>query len=203
MHSSLSQTPDEQLWLLVRDGNEAALEQLHRRHYMALLRYGRKICQDEDVVRDALQELFLQLWVRRQTLNAVQSVRFYLMKWMRRDLVRALKKNPDHLALDDPEAMDLAVSIHDFTEASQNSAQRKAAISNALKELSPREREVVYLRFFMQLTYEEICQVLSLPYQVVMNYISRALKALRNSPLLNKTLSLAVVLFVKIWAIAS
>ncbi|HRH35336.1 MAG TPA: sigma factor-like helix-turn-helix DNA-binding protein, partial [Catalimonadaceae bacterium] len=52
-----------------------------------------------------------------------------------------------------------------------------------------REREVIYMRFFLELTYEEICQAMNLSYQVVMNYVHRALKALRANNLLNKILS--------------
>jgi len=54
-----------------------------------------------------------------------------------------------------------------------------------LADLTKKEREVVYLRFFMGLGYEEISQIMNVNYQVVMNYMHRAMKALRENEIIN------------------
>jgi DNA-directed RNA polymerase specialized sigma24 family protein len=56
------------------------------------------------------------------------------------------------------------------------------------------------MRFFLELTYEEICLAMNLSYQVVMNYLSRALKALRTNQYLDK-LMIAILLATKIFGL--
>lgn len=182
------ETSDPQLWANMLNGDEAALAALHGRHYRVLYRYAFKICKDKELTVDTLQELFFQLWSKRESLKAVESVRFYLMKWLKRLLIRALKQNRHELQLQDvnEETLGVALSMEDMITISDAEQNRKTAIQQALNDLSPREREVIYMRFFLELTYDEICKSLKLSYQVVMNYVHRALKALRSVDLLGK-----------------
>ena len=179
---------DVALWVLLKEGDEAAFKALHHRHYNVLYRYGCKIAGDKELVLDCLQEVFFALWNRRATLAEVRSVRFYLMKWLKRELIRVAQKSPESVPMPDDETLGVTLSVEDLMERGQEDNIRKAAIKQALDALSPREREVVYLHFFLELTYEEICQALNLAYQVVMNYLSRALKALRANSHLDKLL---------------
>lgn len=180
--------PDPVVWAEMLSGNQEALKELHARHYKVLYRYGYKVCRDREITQDCLQELFFQLWNRRGTLNQVHSVRFYLMKWLKRELVKVLKHNMLDISIEQSGEDSLGVSLshEDFTEKAEVEKQRSASIQKALAELSPREREVIYMRFFLELTYEEICNSLKLSYQVVMNYVHRALKALRSSEVIKK-----------------
>jgi RNA polymerase sigma factor (sigma-70 family) len=190
---------DEALWLALKEGDEAAFQTLHHRHYSVLYRYGCKICPNSEQVLDSLQEVFFQLWNKHQTLANVKSVRFYLMKWLKRELVRVMTKATKTPMVDlaDEDGLSIALVAEDLLEKGQEDVKRAALLRKAIEQLSPREREVVYMRFFLELTYEEICSALNLSYQVVMNYLSRALKALRTSPFLDKLL-FSAWLFLKI-----
>lgn len=192
----LETLPDAELWALLRAGDERAFQELHVRHYRVLFRYGHKIHPDKEAVLDCLQDVYCQLWQRRDTLAEVRSVRYYLMKWLKRELLRVLAKDSGKDTLPDEDSPLVVLEADDLFERGQEDEQRKALVKQALDTLSPREREVIYLRFFMELTYEEICQVLNLAYQVVMNYLSRGLKALRSSPILSRLL-VATLVFLK------
>jgi RNA polymerase sigma factor (sigma-70 family) len=186
-HTTLT---DEALWSRLKEGEEAAFQALHHRHYAVLYRYGCKICPDKDLVLDSLQEVFYQLWSKREALANVKSARFYLMKWLKRELVRVMTKTAKTTMVDlsHEEGLSVALEAEDLLEKGQEDVHRAAVLRKAIEQLSPREREVVYMRYFLELSYEEICLALSLSYQVVMNYLSRALKALRTSPYLEKLL---------------
>ena len=177
-------TADPVLWQGLREGNRLALETLYKRHYPALYRYGCKICPSKEAVQDCLQDIFFQLWVKKETLQEVKSVRFYLMKWLKRDLVRYLTgKNSSQklvVPIDNEENVTEAV-LEDFFEQKDAQSVQAQLIKRALGELTNKEREVVYLRFFMNLPYEEICLVMNVSYQVVMNYMHKAMKALRDN----------------------
>jgi RNA polymerase sigma factor (sigma-70 family) len=177
-------TADPVLWQALREGSRSALETLYKRHYPSLYRYGCKICPSTEVVQDCLQDLFFQLWVKKEGLQEVKSVRFYLMKWLKRDLVRQLTgKNSSQKLVVPLENDDNGVEavLDDFFEEKEFQSAQAQLIKRALGELTNKEREVVYLRFFMNLPYEEICQIMNVSYQVVMNYMHRAMKALREN----------------------
>ncbi len=189
-------TADPVLWQALREGNRAALELLYKRHYPALFRYGAKISQSKEPVQDCLQELFFQLWVKKDSLQEVKSVRFYLMKWLKRDLVRHLTGKNSSLKMVvpiDSEENSVEAVIEDFFEEKEFQSAQAQLIKRALGELTNKEREVVYLRFFMNLPYEEICLVMNVSYQVVMNYMHRAMKALRNNAIFSNMASLVLL----------
>lgn len=199
-------TADPVLWLNLRKGDRTSLELLYKRHFPVLQRYGNKICSSPEVVKDCLQDLFFQLWVRREALQEVQSVRFYLMKWLKRDIIRYLtgKKGGQQLISLEADSDDFLpeVVLNDFFEESEIRSGRSEMLRLALAQLTNKEREVIYLRFFMHLPYEEISLVMNVGYQVVMNYMHRAMKVLRENQLLKNISSwillLANLLIVKL-----
>ena len=185
---SSSEQTDPVLWQQIREGEESALEILYKRHYQVLLRYAVKLAKEKEIAQDCLQEMFFQLWTRRDKLKEVTSVRFYLMKWLKREVVRSLNdkhKGVNILPIDgDTESLELV--IEDFFEKKEAKNHTAVQVRKALELLTPRDREVIYMRFFLEMTYEEICNALELSYQVVMNYMHRALKSLRANHLINK-----------------
>jgi RNA polymerase sigma-70 factor (ECF subfamily) len=182
----------------LREGSKASLEMLYKRHYPSLFRYGCKICPSKEVVQDCLQDLFFQLWVKKESLQEVKSIRFYLMKWLKRDLIRHLtgKKNGNKILVPelDFEEAGVEVGLEDFFDDKEFQSMQAQLVKRALGELTNKEREVVYLRFFMNLPYEEICLVMNVNYQVVMNYMHRAMKALRENAIFRNMAGLMLTL---------
>jgi len=88
---------------------------------------------------------------------------------------------------------DFGLVVDDMVEKKEVQGQKAAQIRIALNSLTNREREVIYMRFFLELTYEEICLELNLSYQVVMNYMHRALKSLRTNNLIQNILRSVLV----------
>jgi len=73
---------------LVREGDESGLEILYKLHYQVLYRYAAKLNKERELAQDCVEEMFFQFWNRREKLKEVQSVRFYLMKWLKREVIR-------------------------------------------------------------------------------------------------------------------
>ena len=180
---------DPELWQSIREGNRSALESLYKRHYPALFRYGIKLNSNKEQVQDCLQDLFFNIWLKKDSLKEVTSVRFYMMKWLKREIIRMLTgKNSSQKIVpieSDGEELGIEVELGDFLEKKDFDTQRAILIKRALADLTKKEREVVYLRFFMGLGYEEISQIMNVNYQVVMNYMHRAMKALRENEIIN------------------
>src|SRR5688572_6390561 len=100
------------LWLLFIAGDFTAYASLYKDHVESMILYGLKIKPDKDKVKDAIQDLFVELWHSKENLKPVLLVNMYLLKALRYKLIKkektkifSLKDNPDYLpatALEQP-----------------------------------------------------------------------------------------------------
>ncbi|GAB2775582.1 sigma-70 family RNA polymerase sigma factor [Rhabdobacter roseus] len=178
-----SQTDDLTLWRLLCEGDEDAFEQIMGRYYRTLFRYGVRIWADEDRVRDSIQEIFLDIWARRALLKQVRSVHFYLIKALRNRLLYERRQQKTvNLSADWPEGEAFVSELtieHDLinTEEVRLRAQK---LETLLNSLPPRQREIIHLRFFQDLTHDEIAEIMALNRQSVYNLLHETLRKLRG-----------------------
>ncbi|PSR56176.1 sigma-70 family RNA polymerase sigma factor [Adhaeribacter arboris] len=173
---------EPEIWEGMRQGDEAALAQLHKTYYKSLFRYGVKLSQNAAISEDCLQDLFANLWATRQQISAVQSVKFYLFTSYRRLVLLHIKKQQKLLHPffnQDPAIVFSAEEITMRSEADHEIAQKLIFLLNSLPK---RQREVLYLRFYEDLSLTEIAQLMDLSYQSVLNYTQRALTNIRQRP---------------------
>ncbi|WP_210513697.1 RNA polymerase sigma factor [Hymenobacter terricola] len=170
-----------QLWETFRGGEARALAALFEMYYDALYHYGLKLTGDEELVKDCIQNLFQKLWRRREGLRAVQVVKAYLFKALRRHLGDETKLlQHRHLLPNYTDSFEVTYSHEEFLIAQQGDAEQSARLLAALNQLSKRQREALYLKFFDGFSYERIAEVMSLNTQSVRNLIFNALKTLRK-----------------------
>lgn len=173
---------DVQLWEALRQGEKSALETIYRREVAHLFRYGRRIVNDEALVEDVLQDLFIGLWRRRSSLGPTDSIRRYLLVALRRDLIRRLKQQTRYSGELEEINLDTATgpAIDEALIKQESQASQKAYLQRALGQLSKRQQEVLYLKYFEGMEYKAIAEVLDINYQSVRNVASAGLKALRK-----------------------
>ena len=179
-----------QLWESFRTGEPRALAALFETYYDALYHYGLKLTGDEELVKDCIQNLFQKLWRRREGLRAVQVVKAYLFKALRRHLGDETKllRQHRHLLPTYTDSFEVTYSHEEFLIAQQGDAEQSARLLAALNQLSKRQREALYLKFYDGFSYERIAEVMSLNTQSVRNLVFNALQTLR------KVMVLALVL---------
>ncbi|MEI7584811.1 sigma-70 family RNA polymerase sigma factor [Runella sp.] len=174
---------DETLWQAVREGSETAFEALYRRYFQVLFSYGKRIHQDEDAVNDAIQDLFVDIWRSRRSLSQAQSVRFYLIRSLRRKIHRSLK--PDSLHGEEWENVQEAVLPTEespeslFTHAEDTLIQSEK-LNVWLSQLPPRQNEALLLRYYHNFEYSEIADLLHIKEQTARNLVQKALQILRK-----------------------
>ena len=157
-------------WQRLREDDPEALAFFYSRYDDWLLRYGLSVVYNRDLVRDAVQELFLQLWNSRHNLSTPDSVKFYLMASIRRIILKIMRAE---CVLCDQvqEAEDINTS--DSIEEIHN------AVQHAVRSLPARQQEVIFLKYYEKMSYEQMSQLTGLDYQILRNTIHRAVKALR------------------------
>jgi RNA polymerase sigma factor (sigma-70 family) len=194
---------DIQLWQGLKRGDLGAASQLMRNYYNVLYRYGIKFSgNDSDLVKDCIQELFIKLWDNRDRLTDVQVVKPYLITALRRRLLDSLRQRSGLQPLpgffSDNEFHSIAAfsySPEDFIIREQEAESRSQKISQALNQLTKRQREAIYLRFFENMEYKKIAAAMDLKERTVYNLVHEGLNNLRTSLKLFISITLLALLF--------
>lgn len=171
------------IWDSFRQGNKEALALLFKRHYAELFRYGLKMSIEKEMIDDTLQDLFIEIW-QQKTPPPVLSIKAYLIKSLRYKLLKVIKK-----AIASKMVMKAPDDIFDIGHEAflMNCEQDKENVNkvlNCLQKLPPRQKEIIYLRYYLKLDYKEICEVMNIEYQVARNQLSNAIKNMKRGLLL-------------------
>ena len=165
--------------------HEAIIRELYLNYYEQLYGYGMAIYPNQQVIRDAIQDIFLWLWEHPEKLRQIQQISHYLFTALRRNIYEIQKhsnwkKEKERINQHqfNPESNDLPIE-YDWLAAEQEK-DYASWLAEKIVELSPRHREVLYLHFYQGFGYEEIAKINNTSNQVVRNYVSLAIKKLRQ-----------------------
>ncbi len=173
-------SPSDSLWGQFKAGSQEAYAVIYQRHFFYLLDYGKKVCSDRELVRDTIQDLFIELWNSRERLSDTSSVQFYLTNALKYKLYRALATEPCPRLNSEAVAIELPWE-DDQVEEEVSQAQRKKIHQALLQLLTARQREVVELKFYQELTSDEIAATMQISKEAVYNTLSKAMKVLRQN----------------------
>jgi RNA polymerase sigma factor (sigma-70 family) len=171
-------------WGQMANGDKEAFMILYQSHYQALFCYGFSISTDRELTKDCIQEVFLEIWNTRSSLNKeVKNVRSYLFTWLRRKISRQLSQLAKEKFSDDlkQEFPFIEASYEELLIAFQQSEEKKQQLRAALKKLTRKQLEMVRLKFFENLSYRTIATQTSLTPRTVYNLIYEAIRHLRES----------------------
>jgi RNA polymerase sigma factor (sigma-70 family) len=170
---------DEQLWEELRQDQRDALAELATRFYRPLLHYGSRFTPDTDLVKDNIQELLLLIWQRRHQLAQPASVKFYLFKALRHRLFKDNARRDLFQATSDEYELPVD-EVFSFIEVEQHQAD-VAQLTRLLGQLTDRQREILYLRYYENLSHDDIAELTGINRQSVANTLHRTLSKLREN----------------------
>lgn len=173
---------DTALWNSFRNGDERALVTIFDRFTKLLYNYGFKIAGESEIVKDSIQELFIELWKNRAQLGETSSIKFYLFKSLRRKLIRQMSKIDRNIVVrSSSHQKEEAFESHEFfLIAEQTSAEEREKVALLLSKLTKRQREAIFLRYYEELGYDKIADIMDLSKQAVYNLISKAIEQLKS-----------------------
>jgi RNA polymerase sigma factor (sigma-70 family) len=170
---------DIELWDSFVRGNQEALGTLFKKYYSLLYQYGIKLCPDRIILEDCIQDLFTDLWIKK-TPPPTLSVRAYLLQSLKYKLYKSFRDRKTHVHLQDGDYNYFELSHETFLIASQSNEEKTKQVLNAINQLPARQKEIIYLKIYKGLSYEEISAIMQINYQAVRNLLSQALKSFRK-----------------------
>lgn len=174
---------DTHIWNEFRGGNANAFEIIYIRNIKILANYGKRICIDDELVKDAIQDLFIDLWRNKANLGSTESIKYYLIKAYRRNLVKKIVASKKFQAHEDSHGtyhgtfeLSYEISIIE-TELEEEKLNQ---LDRLLNNLPPRQKEALFLRFYTGLNYTEISKIMAVNQQSAYNMVFRAMEMLRE-----------------------
>jgi len=171
------------LWKSFQSGDKEAFARLYNMYIDILYRYGTKLCYDKGLVRDAIQEVFLDLYLKRKKNKTNPgNLKFYLILALKRNLIKKLKKNRKLVVKKN--AYDLffepEYSIEKNIIEREIEDEISCRINDALQQLPSGQKEMLFLRFNESLEYNEISLLLNISIESARKQVYRALKTMRK-----------------------
>ena len=175
---------DSLLWQALKRSEKAAYEILLKKYYPIVLNYGVRFYKDKEFVKDCVQDLFIEIWNRREYLADVVSVKSYLLQSIRKNIIRESSRlqwfrEADKISDDHDFDVEFDIETYLISREVENELLQKLRFE--LDKLTKRQREAIFLRFNQDLSYEEIAIIMDINYRSVVNLIHEAIKAIRKN----------------------
>jgi RNA polymerase sigma factor (sigma-70 family) len=171
-----------EIWKQLQIGNQQALLALYDRHYIGLLNYGMKLTGNRELTRDCITQILLRLWDNRQKLPPVENVRSYLLTCLRREMISELKGETARITRNlnaQRSLSDAELPYEEYLIQAQTNEALRERLVKAFEKLTEREKELLRLRFFEDLDYDEIAAQCSITKRTAYNIIHTAIKTLK------------------------
>lgn len=191
------ESSEQQLLSALRFGNEAALRQIFDRHYPLLLTDIHRLIPDEGVCQDLAQELFVDLWNKRENLDIHTSLRAYLRRAAVNKTLNYIKARRRSVFDDVDDWQHLADTSASDQEQRNLRETLEDALYAAIDTLPEKCRLVFNLSRFEQRSHREIAEQLGISVKTIENQITKAMKTLREALARHADLSPAVILWLK------
>ncbi|RFS25132.1 RNA polymerase sigma-70 factor [Chitinophaga silvatica] len=188
----LNELTDEQLSILLQTGDEAAFTTIYNRYWSKLLAMAYHYTKDKAAAEEVLQEVFMQLWDRREILD-IQNIGAYLATAVKFSIFNQLLKNKRRKSLAAANYIQPSVQFdEELIEARFLDEYIKGVVSKL-----PEKCQLVF-RYSREeaLPVNEIASTLNISPKTVEAHLTKALKILRSSLRQFKTLLLILILII-------
>ena len=171
-----------QIWVDFKAGDQKAFETIYNTFVDRLFAYGSKITDDDDLVKDAIQDLFIDLYHYSVDLKKPESLEFYLIKSLNRIIISAINKNKRLNTMQESDDVRFNLKF-DFEEEffqKESTAVAEKSVREILKSLDAQKRELLFLKFHIGLKNREIAEILNISQETVKKQLYRLLVQLRT-----------------------
>ncbi len=173
---------DKEIWSLFKKGDHSAFVKIYTLHFNSLFKFGSQFTLDRNLIKDTIQDLFINLNATKERLGDVRNIKLYLYQALKRRIIKHLSRATTQVPLNiDGHDFKLDPSIEHIILNQQNSEHQKRVLKFALDKLTKHQREAIYYFYYENYNYKEVKELLNLgSIKAARNLIYRAISVLRT-----------------------
>ncbi len=170
---------DQEIVTLLKSGSEAAIDIMFKKYYTYLCRAVMRIVPDPNLSEDIVQDVFYDIWRKRETINIKSTLQGYLKR-------AAVNKTLNYIRAKKMKFSDIE-KMPETTEKSINALEGiqnqelEKTIHLAIENLPEKCRIVFCLSRMEEMSHQEISDELGISKKTIENHISKALRILRKA----------------------
>ena len=152
---------------------------IYYKYVNELFIWGKTFTSETELIRDSIQDLFIYFLDNKGKLDSIQNLRVYLFCSLRHNIIRNLNNKPGYDTnsfLENSEP-----TIEDGLINEEITHSQKKFLKEAFRSLSKRQKRVIFLRYKLQMEYDEICKVLDINYQSARTLVYRAINKMKET----------------------
>lgn len=179
MKKSEKKYTEAELKAMLRANEEGVIDLLFREHYTHVCKAAYRILPDGNLIEDMAQDVFFELWKKRETININSSIGAYLKR-------AVINKTLNYIRSQKMKFSDVENHQQEFNTAADaltglETEELSQVLYKAIDDLPNKCRIVFSLSRFEEMTYQEIAKQLDISPKTVENQISKALRLLRQA----------------------
>ena len=179
------QNNNEQILLwsaFVSNGIKKALGKIYVFYYDELFNYGTRYIKDQQIIEGSIQNLFSYFLQIRESLPPVSNLSGYLFKGFRRQLFNDIEKHKKLIypGIFPENNFEYFKSPEDEFILIEEQVQSNLILRKCISNLTPKQQEIIYLRFNCELTYTAISHILEIEIESCHKIVYRSIKSLKS-----------------------
>ncbi|HEU4633759.1 MAG TPA: sigma-70 family RNA polymerase sigma factor [Flavisolibacter sp.] len=171
-------------WHLSEKEDKKAFACLYEQYFDQLFNYAIRFCADREQVKEYIQEMFIKLWRNRHNLNKATNIEHYLMGALRNVILKKQSYKTRFVFEElEEESYDFEMAYpaeHRIIQTEQQKLLHQH-FKKAFTKLTPRQKEIIYLRYLKGMNYEELAAIMNISVKAAYKLIARSLETLREN----------------------
>ncbi|WP_343690908.1 sigma-70 family RNA polymerase sigma factor [Chitinophaga sp.] len=161
------------------NGDIDAYSGLYKEYYKRFYNYGRKFTTNIHLIEDSIQEVFLDLWKRRDKLSHVDAPNYYLYSSFRYVLIKKIRQH-DKIVFNQSAEEAYEFSSEHVIVSNELNEELQNKLQKAIKTLTGRQLEAIFLMYYEGLSYKEVAAILNISVKATYKIMARSLSALKE-----------------------
>ncbi len=174
------------LWLSFLKGDENSFALIYQQSVNGLMLYGLKFTTDREIVHDCLQEVFIDLFTKKKKLGRnIKRIKPYLFVAVRNGIIKKMMRENKYRSVSLEEInnnldFNVEYSAEQYFIKNEKNKRTQERIRDAVNNLPPRQKEIVYLKFEEELDYNDISEVMNISIESARKSVYRSILSLRK-----------------------
>ena len=178
MSQKYSQDEAQALVKALKEGNQLAFSIVYKTYAAQTFSLAFKYLLNKELAEDAVQNLFLKLWLKKEEIDETKPINRYLFTMLKNDLLNTLRDSKKNIYLLE-DCLSMVLELEDNSQNENLKQEQMNIIQQALEQLSPQRRKVFEMKVSGKYSNQEIADKLNLSINTIKFQYSQSLKKIR------------------------